>query len=921
MKKIACLGVLTVCFAGSVGASVTLTSFTGSPNVRGTATFSVNAASSARELWCAWGDSDKGTSFAAWPNNERVCTVPANATTVTSPLPWAARKGAVARFFLFPAGGTYSVSYLVTSGAQAIDTGIVPDPTLKISAELELEDQQTVQQRAFGVDDNPCTVAAYINGASYWAWAFQDNTGNWFSTNIDIEPWRTVITLDGPNNLASVSYSGQQAKRFAIGTSRTQVGTITMAFCASHTASGGYTWFMQDGRFYGGSLSTDTAGAHTYVPYVQAGVAGVKDTVTDTFIPHASGTSPFGMGGRTDATGAEAGDLVHLAKLRTGDVWSDAYYIFNFDTDLNGDGRVQAGEIRNELDFGSTNVNGAALRTRDSANPNVTIYDAATVSGDGLAWRTADIPMPSRGLTHASASYLDFPPNVQDLSGKTNTWRNGIAIQRCLHGEITVVARILVRNFSYRNLGNSTAIFFNNGLDWGRAFGSEFGFAPQTAMTASPGRLYCIQGNHGFAVGDTIPIYTNRWYDVAYSMKNVGNGRCDVTFAASDAKRSDNTCTGIVFYVVRQDTGCFTNENYYAETGRSTYIGGEGIGGWSRGGDGSAQGAKGFNGSIQRLAVWRRALSRDEIAEAFVQMPPLFRVGTENGSSAEFGAADETPDAVNAEFDSWHRFKGTLSAAKPEVTINFTSRADSHRVPYVLRVKAAPGTGDTILMPYLNGTALGSKCVVAGGDQTWFVPANALATGAATLRLRRTGGSAASLAFDVVELNGSAAIGTADDANSEFTQEGHVQHRAWTGQWNWKRYQRATIGGNDVQYWQRYSIFNFWVPPSLVENCQFRYTSKLVGQNASKPDDLVAQYGYVKYQWPYTVRMNGKTIFTTEGSPNLTAIDHTFEPGELQPGWNTISWQGHGEGTYWGCMDFHRLEVIDRPHGTMMLLK
>ena len=195
-----------IAMGATLQASVTLTSLTGSPNVRGTATFSVNAASSAREIWCAWGDSDKGTSFAAWPNNERVCTVPANATTVTSPLPWAARKGAVARFFLFPTGGTYPISYLVTSGAQAIDTGIVPDPTLKISAEFELEDLQTLQQRAFGVNDkNPCTVVAYINNGSAWAWAFKDDEGNWSGTGIEIEPWRTVITLDGPNNLASFS--------------------------------------------------------------------------------------------------------------------------------------------------------------------------------------------------------------------------------------------------------------------------------------------------------------------------------------------------------------------------------------------------------------------------------------------------------------------------------------------------------------------------------------------------------------------------------------------------------------------------------------------------------------------------------------------------------------------------------------------
>ena len=541
-----------VAASATLQASVTLTSLTGSPNVPGTATFAVNAASSARELWCAWGDADKGTSFAAWPNNERVCTVPANATTVTSKLPANARRGVVARFFLFPTGGTYPITYLVTSGAQAIDTGIVPDPTLKISAEFELEDVQSQQQRAFGVDDNnPCTVVAYINNAYYWAWAFQDNSGNWSSTGIDPEPWRTVITLDGPNNLASFAMAGRETRRFTIGTTRTKTGTVTMSFCASHQPSGKYSFFMQDGRFYGGTLSTDTAGAHVYVPYVQNGVAGVKDTANDAFIPHATGTSPFGMGGRTDATGAEAGDLVHLAKLRTGDVWSDAYYIFNFVTDLTGDGVVQAGEIRNALAFGSTNQNGSA------SNLNPTMYIAPD---NKLAWKTTDISMPSRGLTKTGATCLDFPPNVQELSGRTNTWRNGFSIPRCLTGEVSVVARVLVRNFTYNNLGNSTAIFFNNGLDWNREFGTEYGFSPQATMTANPGRLYCIQGNHGFSAGDNIPIYTNRWYDVAYSMKNVGNGRCDVTFAAAEARRSDNTCTGLVFYVVRNDTGCFTND-------------------------------------------------------------------------------------------------------------------------------------------------------------------------------------------------------------------------------------------------------------------------------------------------------------------------------------------------------------------------
>ena len=79
--------------------------------------------------------------------------------------------------------------------------------------------------------------------------------------------------------------------------------------------------------------------------------------------------------------------------------------------------------------------------------------------------------------------------------------------------------------------------------------------------------------------------------------------------------------------------------------------------------------------------------------------------------------------------------------------------------------------------------------------------------------------------------------------------------------------------------------------------------------------------GYTKNRWPFTVWMNDKEFFTTEGSPDGTRIDKTFEPGTLQPGWNTVWWEGHGEGTYWGGVDFHKLEVIDRPHSTILLIK
>ena len=120
----------------------------------------------------------------------------------------------------------------------------------------------------------------------------------------------------------------------------------------------------------------------------------------------------------------------------------------------------------------------------------------------------------------------------------------------------------------------------------------------------------------------------------------------------------------------------------------------------------------------------------------------------------------------------------------------------------------------------------------------------------------------------------------------------------------------------------RTSSAKFWVPPELAENYSFRYTSKITGQGAGDPAAVAAELGGTPKQWPLAVYMNDQMIFDTPGSPDLTPIDVTFAPGELQPGWNTIRWFAYGPGgARWVCIDFHRLEVIDRPHGTMFLLK
>lgn len=913
--------VLLVAGAVSSASALELTSFSGSPSMPGSATLSFSAASTPRELWYAWDGSDKGDALAAWPLNERVAVVAANATTATVTLPPNAVGAASGRFFLVAAGGSYDVGWIRTAGGAAIDTGELADPQTKIVADFELDDLETTQQYIFGAIAGNLVVGTYINGTRYWAWAAQDSSGNWTSTDVPPAGVRYQVTLDLPGakyELRNVA-EDRVVRTMAMSTARTKTASVSLTVMASKANAAPIYRNFAEGRLYGFSIVKNGAEAMALVPSVRDGVAGLRDTVGGGFYANVAG-GEVRAGGRTGDVAGEATDALRLYELRRGDVWSDAKYLWDFSRDPNGDGQISSGDFRNALQYGSAAQSGW--------NKTPELFNGASAGLNGLAWKQVDVRESMRGVTRAGGMCLDIPANTRDNAGKRETWRNCVQYANAsVPNDMTLVARVYPRRFDYDSCENATSIFFYNGLEWGNYRGSEFGFE----FTHGLARPYSIVGQTTLAMDriDNAKLTTNRWYDVAYSVKKLDGGfaKLMMAVAAAGDPASGGAAagsTGLVYKAWIIGSGhVMTNE---AAPGASYIrIGCEsgGKNGW----DASDNRAKAFNGMIQRIAVWPRALSLDEIREAFVQTPALMRVGTENGSAGEFGPAAETPDVFACDAEPWSRFRGTLTAARPEVTIEAPVRGDMATVAQVLRVRTAPASGRAELRATVNGYPLGSKILEPGAAKSWFVPANVLGASKtkATVKLARASGSG-DCAIDFVEMAGSTMIGKDDNTNSEFTQEGWVQNETAAGSWDFKLFQRAVLGSWQGQEGalRRKAHVMLWVPPELAANNVIRYTGCIVGQGGDSNwtgNKEYEQYGYKLNQWPVTVLVNEREVYKTQGQPNGTKVEIEFEPGELKGGWNRVAWYAHGSGKYWLCMDFHRLEVLDNPHGTILFVR
>lgn len=324
-------------------------------------------------------------------------------------------------------------------------------------------------------------------------------------------------------------------------------------------------------------------------------------------------------------------------------------------------------------------------------------------------------------------------------------------------------------------------VFFRAGYNG--YFGAELGFAG--VVTNSDGsvagkglQLYTCKADGSGAAGkawtytDGFLVPTNMWIDVSMTVRGgtirVGCARpetiacagrtraaiCFQQFATADGRLSMTNVAAAAHPVNTASGWRFFCEG--AQTGVLSY-------------DKAIKNC--FCGSVQQIGVWNRALSDEEVLEAWgAPRPALFRIGLHNGSTAEF-AGVRTGAAQTFDAGAYWRDRSPQLAAGDTWTVNFSvSRQDAGLAQLVV-FKATSASASGTVRAVVNGRDLGVQDVTTGGSSAWTVPKGVIAAGANSLTLARTDAGAEALEMDVMSVEGSCQRGLANDDFTEIAEE------------------------------------------------------------------------------------------------------------------------------------------------------
>ena len=623
--------------------------------------------------------------------------------------------------------------------------------------------------------------------------------------------------------------------------------------------------------------------------------------------------------------------------LRAGDdILAEAKYYWRFDEDVNGNGKLDAEDIRDVRKWGTKAASADTLKISEIKGNDLQV--------NGPEWVDTLVRQPARGLRYPGKALRFTVDNRAtdevDAKGmvKTNSCPVGFTFANAaITGSVTVVWRCRVDSFKSFDGFIDHAWLVNNGELWSACAGSNFGFKPvsQTGTNTS-GYASVYFGKNELVSGKA--LLTNVWYDVGIALKDNGNGSASATFVISDFG-NDRSYDNIAkvpfkanFMTVEQksnatSTGSFTNEAKHA-----TYIkiGAEAPG--SRVLSGGAN--KGFAGDLQRVVMWDRALTEDELIAAIRQPAQLFKVGLEDGKSGEFGDRGDITETYHAGLPEppWHRLPKSVDATNPELTMTVLATNDLANLWQILRVKAAEGAaGVTRLQPTINGKTLEPQDLAPLGEALWFVKPQTLVAGTnntVTLQRLVAGSTAESLSFDLIEMCGTWEIGVKDGRNDEFSVENASPNPsiAYPGSYAYGNIQRGIPTSTPDL------TLRFYMPQNLLDY-DYVFKTRPMAQGASNADRYVSDGKVkVKNQYPFRISLNGTEIYSTEGVANNTEIFVKIPAGSMTNGWNTILLSDRGGGykfpetentwnNYWVCWDYHALEVQRPPRGMMILLR
>lgn len=402
------------------------------------------------------------------------------------------------------------------------------------------------------------------------------------------------------------------------------------------------------------------------------------------------------------------------------------------------------------------------------------------------------------------------------------------------------------------------------------------GFIVWVKPTEDDTKVYLCHGNR--MVGDDIKTglsltngeYPNRsenWVEMAIVVKDATHLRIGVALPGSKMQWVDKVCSCATL-LPRANYGIM-------------------LGGSGASGDTAQSHLECTRMSVHLFAAWTRALSDQEVFEAFADSGmAVVRVGCAGAADEAFAADGSSDVTFDGSCADWRALPKTLPAGR-SVSLTFTPDAGNEGLPQLARVTPASTSPDGVVEVSVDGAVIGTADVRAGSVASVFVPGAKLGSGAHTLTFRSVSGA---LVLDSYELWGSRAYGK------------HGQH--------WK--DKGSDGTS----------------PFCLEGANLKNMSYSPGQEfvLSLPADVAAQnrYSYTSYfaesggSINMTLTVNGKqkALFESPRVGDVYPVTVEFRPGELQAGENTFKWTCAGS---WMILDDHIFKVGKAPTGLALI--
>lgn len=558
---------------------------------------------------------------------------------------------------------------------------------------------------------------------------------------------------------------------------------------------------------------------------------------------------------------AAAATILHPAyavDAEAGDVFSDAVFWFSGAYDDNGNGCFDTGDFRDVRHF-------------DDASHWLNQGVKNGYSNTYIAITNMPVVHPHACFTNANEKCLDFlqPLDEADSSKiKATGIRLPTLFPVCYQSNLTAVIRFRWAGRTREN-GNTYLVslgFGDSSNPGGLALGIE-------NTTGNLKAYYTSGGTQVLSSSSSLAIHSNVWADVAIVIDSgtvkvyrimedyyMDRGQWHIyQTSLPSAAVADTTSAGTRFAIGNNGENLPT----FAATTSSGYA-------WNV-----------FRGQVQQVAIWNRALSAHEVAEAFGCQADKLRFGVPDGGSGEF--ADTTRDGAPAKPEDWRDFASSLSSADPSLTLRFTLGAHEAGLAQTLGVLSTPYSSAGSVSLQVNGQTVAEKVVAAGLLKSFFIPKNKTVEGENTITL--TWGGSGAFVIDALTLGGSWQIGLEDSSTSGFHKRDQYLKTYYAfGPQTWSRFNNGV--SSDTNYEDNTMVF------MLSE-------ASAAGEHTLKVPVICSTQGTDPLEVRVSVNGTVKDVVnvTTRDWSSPQIVNLRLADGELNAGANTIEFRNIHETT------------------------